>query len=243
MPKLNQIVAVVNGKKTQAQKGLTDLYKKLQQGKLFEGLVRTYQPVDEDGDTLPPEKTLVRYRANEVIDEAQVILENLIDTVATQDYANTQAKGDIKVDDQVLAAGVPVTHLMFLEKQLVDIHSFVSKLPTLDETSEWHFDENKGCFVSETETKNRDLKTVTHKVTYEATEHHPAQVAEVAITKKAGEFATTKLSGAVGVSRKVELLKRVSDLQDAVKFAREQANAMDVENKRVAEPLLNYIFS
>ena len=55
MTKLNQIVAVVNGKKSRAQKQLTEVYKKPQKPGLFEGISRTYQPSDEEGETLPAE--------------------------------------------------------------------------------------------------------------------------------------------------------------------------------------------
>jgi hypothetical protein len=37
-----------------------------------------------------------------------------------------------------------VPHLLFLEKQLTDLHSFVSKLPTLDPTAEWVLNEDTG---------------------------------------------------------------------------------------------------
>lgn len=242
MGKLNQVVAVVNGKKSQAKKVLTGLYQTLQKEPLFQGLVRTYVPVDDDGDTLPPEKTLVRTNVKDVVGEAINTWMDLIDTVATQDMANSNAKADIVVDGVVLAREVPVTHLMFLEKQLIDMHTFVSALPTLDETSEWNFDDNRGCFASTPEVKNRDLKFTQHKVVYEATANHPAQIAEVSITKKAGEFTTVKLSGAIPVSTKRQLVDKVVKLQDAVKFAREEANMLDVQQIKLAEGLLKYVF-
>lgn len=242
MPKLNQIIAVVNGKKNQTQKAVTELYKKIQAAPLFNGLIRTYQPIDETGDQLPPETTLLRANVPDILDEFKNTLSNLIDVVATQDSANTEAKSDIVVDGNTLVEDVPVTHLMFLEKQLTDIHTFVSSLPVLDPTSNWSLDQNKDCYVSDTEVKNRDLKFVEHKVVYEATSEHPAQVAEINITKKAGEFNTIKLSGAIPAANKKELVRRVVKLQDAVKYAREQANSCEVTQKNISNDLFGYIF-
>lgn len=243
MTKLNQIVAVVNGKKTQTKKELTDLYKKIQKPELFNGLVRTYRPLDEEGDTLPPEKTMVRSNVPECIKSAKHIFEDLIDLVYTQDTANSKAAGDLVVDGNILVEKVPVTHLMFLEKQLIDLKTFVDSLPVLDDAYTWTLDENKGTYVSEPEVKNRDTKSIEHRVVYEATEQHPAQVAEVAITKKVGEFTTIKTSGAIGVSQKREWLEKVEKLQEAVKFAREQANGLDVDQKKIANELLGYVFN
>ena len=50
--------------------------------------------------------------------------------LATQDFANCQAKANVVVDGQTILKEVPVTHLLFLEKQLVDLRTFIDGLPT-----------------------------------------------------------------------------------------------------------------
>jgi hypothetical protein len=45
------------------------------------------------------------------------------------------AKADIKVGDAVIARDVPVTYLIWLEKQLVEMATVVGKLPVLDNAS------------------------------------------------------------------------------------------------------------
>lgn len=242
MTKLNQIIAVVSGKKTKSKKDLTTLYKTIQKSELFNGFVRVYTPKDEDGDTLPQELTSVRVGVNECVDEMKNIMGNMLDLVYTQDKSNTDAIGDIIVDGKVIATDVPVTYLMFLEKQLIDIKTFIENLPTLDEAYTWDFDDNKGRFVSNQEIKNRDIKSIEHKVIYEATENHPAQIAEVSITKKVGEFTTTKMSGAIGITTKNTWLNNVEELQNAVKFAREQANSLEVKQHRIASSILDFVF-
>lgn len=49
MANLNQIVAVVAGKKTRIEKEYGDLNKVLQKGELFNGLNRKYEPIEEGG--------------------------------------------------------------------------------------------------------------------------------------------------------------------------------------------------
>jgi hypothetical protein len=41
MPKLNQIVAVVAGKKSDAEKTITEIYHKVKKPQLFEGITKT----------------------------------------------------------------------------------------------------------------------------------------------------------------------------------------------------------
>ena len=67
MPKLNQIIAVLSGRKSQSQKDITEVYKKLQKDALFDGISRVYQPVDEEGEALPPERKNVQYSARQAI--------------------------------------------------------------------------------------------------------------------------------------------------------------------------------
>ena len=57
-----------------------------------------------------------------------------------------------------------------------------------------------------------------------------------------GYWKTVKFSGALPASRVKELLDRVEKLQQAVKFAREEANGIEVQDKRVGETLFSYLF-
>ena len=242
MAKLNQIIAVLNGKKTRSQKQLTEIYKKLQKPTLFEGISRTYQPVDEDGETQPPEKKNVQYKTREAVAEARAALLELFDVPATQDWANCEAKANVDVDDQTVLADVPVTHLLFLEKQLTDLHTFVSQLPILDPAETWHWDENADCYAAETTFSNRTKKTPRSHVLVEATEHHPAQAEMYHEDVKIGEWRTVKFSSALPAQEKNETLGRIRRLQEAVKFARERANSRDVEEVTIGNKVFDFVF-
>jgi len=242
MAKLNQIIAVVNGKKTQTKKSLTDIYKKLQKSALFEGISRSYTPADDDGEMLPPEKKNVQYNSKAAIDEAQQCLKDLLDVTATQDWGNCQARGTLTVDGETVLEDVPVTYLLFLEKQLVDMQTFVQAIPVLDSAEAWSWDENADCYATEPSFSNRTKKVPRSHVLYEATEKHPAQVEMYHEDVKVGEWRTTKFSGALAAQEKNEILQRVRRLQEAVKFAREEANSMEVDDVNIGNRVFDFVF-
>ena len=126
---------------------------------LFDGISRTYQPTDEEGETQPPERKNVQYTAKQAMNEARSALMDLFNVTATQDFANCEARADVVVDDLTLIENAPVTHLLFVEKQLKDLHTFVSTIPVLDAGEKWEWDETADCYSSETFVTNRTKKT------------------------------------------------------------------------------------
>ena len=144
MPKLNQIIAIANGKKSQAKDALTQAYHQLQKPDFLSGIARNYKPKDEAGESQPPESKQVQVKVKEVIERVTRDLTELFDVVATQDWANTPGQGRRVGRRPRDAADVPVTHLLFLEKQLIDLNTFVEKLPTLDPGERWEFDTAPG---------------------------------------------------------------------------------------------------
>ncbi len=242
MPKLNQIIAIANGKKSHAASELTKLYHLLQKPALLDGISRTYQPKDEEGERLPAEKKNPQLSVSSAIQTATAALTELFDVVATQDYANTAAKADLVVDGKTILSGVPVTHLLFLEKQLVDLGTFVDKLPSLDPAETWTFDQATDCYRSETSGTTRTKKLPRNHVKYEATKEHPAQVDVYTEDVIVGTWSTTKFSGAIPASEKNAMLSRVRKLQEAVKAAREEANNTEAPQRHTAKSILDFVF-
>jgi hypothetical protein len=76
----------------------------------------------------------------------------------------------------------------------------------------------------------------------EATEKHPAQVEVYYEDVVVGTWRTIKFSGALPASRVNELLNRVEKLQEAVKFAREEANNLEVTEPKVGAKVFQYLF-
>lgn len=242
MAKLNQIIAVEKGVKAQSLRDLTDAHQILQKPTLLNGIARTYRPKDEEGEQFPPESTKVQVKAEEVVRKTGEILSKLFDVVATKDWANTQAKADVIVDGQVLLTQVPAPYLLFLEKQLVDLYTFVRKLPVLDASETWVFDPSSDSWATEPVQTTKTKKIPRNHVKAEATEHHPAQVEVYYEDVVVGQWRTVKFSGSMPATRVNELLERVEKLQQAVKFAREEANNLEVQDQKMGAKVFQYLF-
>jgi len=242
--KLNQVIAISNGKKSQASKTVTEIYKTIQKPELFDGLAKTYIPKDEEGDTLPSESKLPQQQLATQISKAVEAWSDLINVVATQDNANCSARADIVVDEKVIQKDVPVTHLLFLEKHLQDVCTFIETLPVLSATEDWKKDENRpGLYRTDPIVTNRNQKVMKNHVRAAATEKHPAQVDVYTEDVKVGEWSTTKFSGALPPKEKEEKLNKAKKLLEAVKLARESANSTEVTKTEYAKSLLGYVFN
>jgi len=242
MSKLNQIIAVANGKKSRASSEVTRVHHLMQKPDLYSGINRTYTPKDDDGERRPPESKNVQYTVRAGITEVRAVLGELFDAVAAQDNTNCHAAADLTVGDRVLIAKCPVTTLLFLEKQLVDIHTFVDKLPTLDPSDTWTFDSVTDSYRSESHDTLATRKVPKAFVAYEATKEHPAQVQVYNEDVVVGSWRTTKFSGAIPAKDKNAMLARVRQLQEAVKLAREKANMEEVVDLKIADPVLGFVF-
>lgn len=240
--KLNQVIATVSSKKTKATQVLTDAYHRIQKADLFAGISKTYQPKDEEGDRLPPEQKSIQVKANDLIRDAVQALTEMYDVVATQDAANCSAKADVVVDGKAVLKQVPVTTLLFLEKQLTDITTFVSKLPTLDPAEVWQYNESSDQYATFPQETARTKKVPKAFIKYEATKEHPAQVDMFHEDVVAGYWKTTKFSGAIPAKKKNELLDRVRKLHEAVVKAREEANSIEAPNTSIGKEVFTYIF-
>lgn len=243
MARLNQIIAVEKGVKSRSFQELTEAHQLLQKPALLAGISRTYRPKDEEGEQLPPEATRVQVKAETVLRQTAEILTRLFDVTATKDWTNCIARADVVLDGQVLLKDVPVSYLLFLEKQLVDLHTFVKKLPTLDASETWVFDQSADCWATEPVQTVKTKKIPRNHVKAEATEKHPAQVEVYYEDVTVGYWRTIKFSGALPARRVNELLSRVERLQQAVKFAREEANNAEAQDQKVSEKIFQFLFS
>jgi hypothetical protein len=241
--KLNQVIAIEKGTKSRSLQDLTEAHHNLQKTTLLAGISRTYRPKDEEDEQFPPESTRVQIRAEDMIRSTSETLTKLFDVVATKDWANCDAKADVVVDGKVLLSQVPATYLLFLEKQLVDLYTFVKKLPVLDASESWTFDLSADSWATEPVSTLKTKKVPRNHVKAEATEKHPAQVEVYYEDIVVGTWRTIKFSGALPARRVNELLDRVEKLQEAVKFAREEANNRDVTEQKIGATVFHYLFS
>lgn len=242
MAKLNQIVAVVAGKKSDAEKAVTELYHKLQKPTLFEGIQKTYEPLKEDGETLPPETKLMQFKAADAMAAFIEAKSPVLDATLTQDVANTHATADVEVDGKVVLAKMPVTYLLFLEKQLADLHTFVSKLPTLDPAQRWAYSRDVDAYVTAESWKYHTKKMLRVIEMSPATDRHPAQVQAIQEDVNVGRWKTVNQSGAIPARDQHDMLVRVKKLIEGVKKAREHANLMEVQDQQAAAAVFGFVF-
>ncbi len=243
MVKLCQINALVSGRKGEVEKAVGDIYKIVQKPELFSGRERTYRPLDDvNGEKLPRETQKIQYTAKGLIEQATTKWTELWDLVLTQDTANQTAKADIVVDGKIVLAKVPVTNLLFLEKQVNDLETFISKLPTPDASEDWKHDPNSGNLRSGIAETIKTKKVPTHYEKAPATKEHPAQVEFFHHDVPVGTWTTIQFSGAVQTDQKTEWLIHVKKLKDAIKVAREEANTLEVEVKKSGDSLFGYVF-
>jgi hypothetical protein len=240
-PKLNQVLAIEKGVKSRATGTITSLYHKVQKNVLVNGLMKTYKPLDEEGQVYPPERQRVQVKADDVLRDTRKALTELFNVTAQKDWANCSARADVVVNGTVLLADAPVTYLLFLEKQLTDLKTLVSKIPVLDASEDWTYDEAKGVFKAEESRTTRTQKVQKPIVLYPATEEHPAQTQLVSEDVIVGHWTTVKQSGALPADKKAKTTERLGKVIEAVKFARETANSQDAERLDVAETLFSYI--
>lgn len=241
MSKLNQIIAVTAGKKSRSQKAITEVYHQLQKPALLDGIARTYRPKDEDGEKLPAERKHVQVKVKDAVVKVKGELADLFDVVATQDYANCVAKADVKVDGVVLLEKVPVTYLLFLEKQLVDLGTFVEKLPTLDPAESWKYSQEADAYASDPYETIKTRKALKNHIKADATKEHPAQVETYSEDVVVGYWTTVKFSGAVHSKERNDMLERVRKLQESVKVAREEANSTEVQTVKLGAKVLDFV--
>lgn len=241
MSKLNQIIAVEKSTKAQAHKQASEIYKKVQKESLFEGFMKNWRPSEDSDEVRPPESKRVQVRADEALEALRESFAELMDITAQKDYANCNARADVVVAGKTIIANAPVTYLLFLEKYLNDIKSFITHLPILSEDEKWTLREATGLYESDPLQTQSTKKVQKPIVLYDATDRHPAQTQLISQDVVVGTWETIKQSGAMSRGEKKGLLNRVEMLQKAVKFAREEANSVDAPKVNVADSLFGYL--
>ena len=242
--KLNQLLAIEKGVQNKYNDDFTRIHHETQKETLLKGQVRTYQPKDDDGDKLPDENEKVQTAVETLIQTLSTDLSRMFDVRLTKEIGNQEARADIVVEDgTVILTDVPVDYLLFLEKQLVDLRTFCVKLPTLDPSQTWSPAAGEHTWQSLPAQTTKTKKTLKVLEKAPATDKHPAQVETYTDDVLVGTWTTIRLSGAIPVSRQEELIARVEELQRAVKFARETANSIEVQNAQAGSSILGFLFA
>lgn len=241
MTTLNQILGVRKGVNSTAGKRFTEIHRDTLKAQLVNGLSRTYTPKDDDGDVLPGEFQRVQIKVDDLIEDLVKVLARQIDVNATVDAANQEAVADLDFGGAPIP-NVPVTTLMWLEKQLTEIKAFIDKLPVLDPSVSWDWDAQAGIYKSDVVTTHRTSKVAKPIVLFPATAQHAAQTQLITEDVITGYWNSQRLSSALPADTIRGMQDRLNILKEAVVVAREKANTTPVTNVTMGEALLTFVF-
>jgi hypothetical protein len=242
---LSQVVNSYNGVKRGFQEKKTWLYKAIQKtgdNGPMSGIHRVYTKRDDDGADLPEEYRRVQYTAESQLEEFLDAFVRLADVQSTMDVANTVAKADVKIGETVIIEGAPPTQLLALEKQIIDLRTFIASLPILDPATTWTWNADAGAYASRPTGTTKTEKITVPVVMSPATEKHPAQIMATNKDEIIGYWNTVRYSGHMDGDAVKRLLDRCDTLLLAVKYAREEANAQTtVDHVRVGGAIRTYL--
>lgn len=242
MAKLNQILAIEKGIKSESYAKVGELDKLAQKPELFVGHARIYASLDVDGEKLPDDHKRVQLTVDDLWRSASRLMSEHFDVTARKDWSNCSSTADIVVDEKTVVSAVPVTYLLFLEKQLTDLRTMVGRYPVLDTSEEWERDANAGLYKTESTRTHRTKKIQKPIVLLQPTEHHPGQAELITEDVIAGYWTQVKHSGALPGPRKRALLERIDKVVRAVKRAREEANSIDeVKAPAVGDAIFDFL--
>ena len=243
MAKIHEVLAAEPNVKAKADTILKegiDTFKNKQSH--FHGLIKTYQPNEEGGETFPEESQEIVTTVPAKVDYVFKALINRLDIIATKEHSNLTAFGDITIEGNVLIPGVCATALLAMEKEVKNWRAFLLVAPTLKPGIKWNWDENNQYFISkEFETvKTRKVQEVLVK--YPHSKEHPAQTEMVTKDVLVGIWKQLLHSGAWTPKRKAQVIDKVDKLEIAIKEARQRANDNLAMEMKYGQTLAYYIF-
>lgn len=233
MGKLHELLAVEGDLASVAEK-VTDEARNtfIKKQEHFVGQVRTLTMFDEarSGENLTEEKPLVT-TVRDKLSFVEKQISPYYDAVLQKDVTNQNATADLVIAGTVIAKDVPATFLLGMETKLKKLRKVYEAIPTLNPGTKFIKDEvaGKGIYKQESPVVGmKTEKTVNHKILYEATDHHPAQIEKWNEDVPIGRIETSHTSGMLSPAEKSVLLGNVDTLLRAVKKARQRANTTKV---------------
>lgn len=244
-PKLHELLAVVADTTNSAaaiQEETASGFKK--KPDMFRGQIKDLKFFDESraNENTTDRKELV----TTVEDKLAYMFRSLgrhYDVMYQLEASNQNAKADLVVGDVTLIKDAPAPFLLGMETRLKHLRATLLEIPTLDPAIRWTEDsvKGRGIYVSDVQKTFKTEKKINHKVLYDATDKHPAQIEKWNEDRPVATVETTHVSGMITPNRKSEILERLDKLIEAVKRARQRANSTDAVTDKVAAGLFSYL--
>jgi hypothetical protein len=242
MGKLYEILAVEPQLKAEAMQALGRLKGLFSDGKnRFRGQMRTYAPLEENGEQQPDENSNMATTVDYELKLLSQYFSRWIDAAMQKEVSNQDTSADVVIDGEVIFSQLPAPALLNLEGKLGELRAVYSLIPVNDPSETWQFDNQLSCFVSRNRVTYKTKKVLRAQVLSEATKEHPAQVDTFTEDIRIGEWTTVIHSGMLTPAAKQQKLDRINMLLQAVKVARQRANAVEVKPISVADKLFDFI--
>lgn len=226
--KLSQLLAIEKMVRSRAEDGFSKAHQTVKKPELFTGHQRSFEKIREDALVEADENKLIMADAKKILRDTFGLLSESWNLTASKDNTNCTAKATVHINGEALLKDVPVSHLLWLEKQLDTLRDFFTNLPALNSGEQWKPDKVTGMWATPSITNYKTRKDQIHTVVVPATDRHPAQVATTSQDVQVAKWNITKYSSALPQPQIEALLARVAVATKAVKEAREAANMTEV---------------
>jgi hypothetical protein len=211
------------------------------------GLNRTFEADNDEKRLLnrnAEEYKAVALKVREQLAEDAAITAKALDWALTQDVANCTAKADVILNGEVLLAQVPVSHLLNLKSVFSEYKAVIlTKLPILDPTKTWTWNEQEQVWESKPEKGGAFVKQSKALVLHLGTDKHPPQAVPDPnpLETHIGEWTNIVLSGAIPEKEKRQYLARADELIAALKEAIAVANHTPAQKQAEGEKIFRYL--
>jgi hypothetical protein len=247
MSKLHEVLAVESSLSAVSLKLVKESIKSLNKDNLFTGEVKSHSIFSETDQHLV-QATQERTVTTTVAENLKYTFEEGLipywDAIYQKDEANQRSVADIVVDGVKIAENVTGTTLLGMESKLGTLLEMFSAVPTLPPGISWEQDPNQaeGIYRNPvTEERMQSVKIPDHKVLYDATDKHPAQIEKFETIQHIGKFTVKTFSSMISPNEKANLIKRLQVLISAVKQARQRANCVEVKDVHIGKILADYL--
>lgn len=238
---LHQLLTRIEASKNTVNAVIKETAKVFKDGSLFRGMRKKYIPLEEDGLPYPNEEKILSYSVADKLSYIKSSIVGFIDDELSKEETNKNTKADLIINGKVIA-NLSAPSLMNLENKLNSLKDMLLVIPTRDNNTAWNYDETENCYKSVPSSRFKTEKRQKPIELAPATENHPAQVQLSTFDVRVGEWSDVYLSGEISSSEKQLLLHRFDNMLTAIKEARSIANQANVEEVKVAEKVLSYIF-
>lgn len=249
MTTLGQIVGIHKTTRTQIQRDWDSVLHTLEKPELFTGFDKKHYPYD--GFLLQPHKEKrVQANATTLVYGLQELLTRLFDLEATKDSADTSARADVKVtfngtDYQTILYDVPVNHLLWLEKRVINLLTTFRAIPVVSAAESWQPQPGDwGVLRTAEDATPTTSKEEGFQIVVPAADNngHPAAYEKVTKDTPSGVYKEVKFTAAMRPDAKAALIKRASVLLDGIKQAITAANHLEVTDIKEGAAVFGFLF-